>query len=50
MKEKLLTIWHQPLITTDGDTFTVGQVITTFAGIVAGLIVLGVCGKLELVG
>jgi len=45
MKAKLIQMWYRPLITIEGDTFTVGQCITTWGGIILFLIILNAaCG------
>jgi hypothetical protein len=45
--ETMKRIWCMPFLTIDGDTFTVGQCVLTWSGIVCGLIILGLAGGME---
>lgn len=47
MKTKIMNMWYKPLLTIEGDTFTVGQCVTTWCGIVLFLIILNISGSME---
>ena len=42
MKQLVCKLWSMPFLTIDGDTFTVGECVLTWAGILAGLILIGI--------
>lgn len=42
MKAIIQKVWTMPFMTIDGDVFTVGQCVLTWAGILAGLILIGI--------
>lgn len=48
MKTMFQKVWSMPFMTIDGDTFTVGQCVLTWAGIIAGIVLLGLAGFCEI--
>lgn len=48
MKNFVVKLWSMPFMTIDGDTFTVGQCVLTWAGIIAGIVLLGLAGFCEI--
>lgn len=48
MKAIIQKLWSMPFLTIDGDTFTVGQCVLTWAGILCGLVLLGLAGFCEI--
>jgi hypothetical protein len=48
MKAIIQKVWSMPFLTIDGDTFTVGECVLTWAGIIAGIVLLGLAGFSEI--